>query len=247
MTGAAGMIGRYLTAALRERYDLRLTDVRAPDETFGLPFAQADIADLEAMRPICRGVDTVVHLAADPRTFAPWETLLPANVIGAYNTFQAAAEAGCRRVVFASTINAVAGYPEDTQIHTWMPVRPANLYGATKAWGEALARLYADQHGLSAICLRFGAVVSRDDTDWITPDSRFLDIILTIEDAARLVAASIDAPDDLRFGIFHGLSNNRYKRMDISDARAVLGYDPQDDAFALAEARGRAAASGGQQ
>ena len=152
-----------------------------------------------------------------------------------------------RRVVFASTINAVAGYPEDTQIHTWMPVRPANLYGATKAWGEALARLYADQHGLSAICLRFGAVVSRDDTDWITPDSRFLDIILTIEDAARLVAASIDAPDDLRFGIFHGLSNNRYKRMDISDARAVLGYDPQDDAFALAEARGRAAASGGQQ
>ena len=48
--------------------------------------------------------------------------------------------------------------------------------------------------------------------------------------------ASIDAPDDLRFGVFHGVSDNRWKRLDISDARRVLGYAPEDDAFALARA-----------
>jgi hypothetical protein len=59
-------------------------------------------------------------------------------------------------------------------------------------------------------------------------------MVLTYEDLARLVRASVDAPDDLRFGIFHGVSNNRWKRLDISDARAVLGYAPEDDVFALA-------------
>jgi hypothetical protein len=48
------------------------------------------------------------------------------------------------------------------------------------------------------------------------------------------VVACIDAPDTLCFGVFHGVSNNRWKRLDISDARAILGYAPEDDAFALA-------------
>jgi hypothetical protein len=58
-------------------------------------------------------------------------------------------------------------------------------------------------------------------------------MVLTYEDLTKLVVGSIDAPDDLRFGIFHGVSNNRWKRLDISDARAILGYNPEDDAFAL--------------
>jgi hypothetical protein len=39
--------------------------------------------------------------------------------------------------------------------------------------------------------------------------------------------------ENLKFAIFHGLSNNRFKRLDISDARALVGYEPQDDAFQL--------------
>jgi nucleoside-diphosphate-sugar epimerase len=235
ITGAAGRIGSYLTQQFGGRYELRLTDLREPPMAHPHPFVVADLADLDALRPLCRGIDTVVHLGADPRTNAPWETLLPANVIGAYNVFQAAAEAGCRRVVFASSINAVGGYPVDTQINTTMPLRPLNLYGATKAWGEVLGRLYADQHNISAICLRFGAVITGENRNWIYPGSPFISAVLTLEDLSRLVIASIEAPDDLRFGVYHGVSNNRWKRLDISDARAQLGYEPQDDAFALGE------------
>jgi nucleoside-diphosphate-sugar epimerase len=234
LTGAAGRIGSFLTEHLAGRYDFVLADLRAPTETHGFPFVQADIADLEAMRALSQGIDTVVHLAADPSTRATWESLLPRNIIGVQHVFQAAQEAGCRRVVFASSVNAVSGYSREIQVRTSMPVRPPNLYGATKAWGEALACYYADQLGLSAICLRFGWVVSRD-SEQLKLHQRMLDIALTYEDLTRLVRASIDASNDVRFGIFHGVSNNRWKRLDISDARAVLGYAPEDDAFTLAE------------
>jgi len=235
ITGAAGRIGSSLTRDLTDRYDLILSDVRAPDDPRGHPFVAADIADLDALRALCAGVDTVVHLAADPSMEATWESLLPRNLVGLYNVFQAAHEAGCRRVIFASSINAVFGYPKDVQVRTDMPVRPLNLYGASKAWGEAVACFYADQRGLSAICLRFGWVIERD-SQLLRPDHPYLDIALTYEDLTRLVVASIDAPDDLRFGVFHGVSDNRWKRLDISDARRRLGYAPQDDAFVLAHA-----------
>lgn len=233
ITGAAGRIGSSLTRDLAGRYDLSLTDVRPPADAHGFPFAEADIADQEAMRRLCQGVDTIIHLAADPSMEATWESLLPRNIVGLYNIFQAAHEAGCRRVIFASSVNAVFGYPKDVQVRTDMPVRPLNLYGASKAWGEAAACFYADQRSLSAICLRFGWVIERDSAA-IRPDHPYLDIALTYEDLTRLMIASIDAPDTLRFGIFHGVSNNRWKRLDISDARALLGYAPEDDVFALA-------------
>jgi hypothetical protein len=164
---------------------------------------------------------------------ATWDSVLPRNLVGLYNVFQAAHEASCRRVIFASSVNAVFGYPKDVQVRTDMPVRPLNLYGASKAWGEAVACFYADQRGLSAICLRFGWVIDRD-SDLIRADHPYLDIALTYNDLTRLMVASIDAPDTLRFGVFHGVSNNRWKRLDISDARALLGYMPEDDAFELA-------------
>jgi nucleoside-diphosphate-sugar epimerase len=233
ITGAAGRIGSFLTGLFADRYRLVLADIKAPAHDRH-PFVTLDITDLEATRRACDGIDTVVHLAADPSMQAVWESLLPNNLVGVYNVFEAAQQAGCRRVIFASSINAVFGYPPDVQVKTDMPIRPPNLYGATKAWGEAVARVYADQRGLSALCLRFGWVIERD-SPLLRLDHEWIDIALTYEDLGRLVAAAVEAPDSLRFGIFHGVSNNRYKRLDISDTREILGYAPQDDAFRLAE------------
>jgi nucleoside-diphosphate-sugar epimerase len=233
LTGAAGNIGTFLTTHLAARYDFVLTDIREPADKHAFPFTQADITDFEAMRRLCQGIDTVVHLAADPSMRAIWESLLPKNIVGVYNTLEAAHQAGCRRLIFASSVNAVFGYPADVQVRTDMPVRPLNLYGATKAWGEAVGRFYADLKNISVICLRFGWVVDRESAQ-IRLGHPYLDIALTYHDLAKLVAASIDAPDDLQFGIFHGVSNNRWKRLDLSDTRRILGYEPEDDAFAIA-------------
>jgi nucleoside-diphosphate-sugar epimerase len=234
VTGAAGRIGSFIIAHLVDRYDFVLSDVRRPANTHGFPFIKADISDFEAMRNLCQGINTVVHLAATVGKNAPRESLLPNNIIGVYNLFEAAHQAGCRRVVFASSVNVVDGYPAEVQIHTCMPIRPPNLYGASKVWGEAVACFYAYQKNLSAICLRLGWVVDRNEPT-LRIDHPLIDRAITYRDLTELLAASIDAPADLQFGIFHGVSNNRWKRLDISDTRAVLGYGPKDDSFVLAK------------
>jgi nucleoside-diphosphate-sugar epimerase len=236
ITGAAGRIGRFMTRHLAAGHDLLLTDRQPLPEPSGLPFRLADLADLDALAALCSGVDTVLHLAAASRPNATWEQVLPDNLVGARNVFEAAARAGCRRVVFTSSVNVVSGQLPDTAIPVRAPVRPANLYGASKAWGEALACHYAHQTRLSAICLRLGAVVERGER--LRPDGRNLDMVITDEDAAQLIVRAIEAPDAIRFAIFNGVSDNRRKQLDIADARAILNYEPEDDAFLLAE-RGR--------
>ncbi|MBC8078618.1 MAG: NAD-dependent epimerase/dehydratase family protein, partial [Chloroflexales bacterium] len=62
ITGAVGRIGSFLTRAFAGRYELLLSDVREPADTGGAPFVRADLSDLDAMRSLCQGVDTVVHL-----------------------------------------------------------------------------------------------------------------------------------------------------------------------------------------
>jgi len=168
-----------------------------------------------------------VHLAADPSPSATWDSVLNVNITGAYNTFVAAKACGCRRVVYASSIHAVSGYPSDVQVKTSEPINPGDLYGVSKCFGEALARYMAEQERLSSICLRIGAfqpIAAAKDPGSIG----MLDAWISRRDCNQLIERSIDV-QELHFAIFHGLSDNRFKRLDISDARELLGYAPQDD------------------
>ncbi len=238
VTGAAGRIGGFFTAQNKDQYDFVLTDVRPPQETYDFPFTEANITDFDVLRKLCQGVDTVIHMAAVISTEATWEHLLPNNVIGLYNVYQAAHEAGCRRVVFASTINVFTGYPdEELNIKQDAIIRPGNLYGSTKAWGEAAGSVYADTKNLSVICLRFGWVVPRDSA-YIKVGHPLLNMVATLEDTVESIRLSVEAPDSLRYHSFNVLSDNREKKLDISVTRELLGYNPQDDGFALAERNG---------
>jgi nucleoside-diphosphate-sugar epimerase len=231
MTGAAGQIGQLVIKQLADHYDFVLTDIRPLPQPSALPFTRADIADLDAVRQLCRGADTVLHLAAVPLLNALWEDLLPANLVGVYNVFQAARETGCRRVIFTSSIQVVEGHAHGFCAPT-APIRPVNLYGATKAWGEALGSVFAAQHGLSVLCLRLGWVLAANASILATgrADPSY---VLTHKDLIRLIAAALAAPDNIRFGVFHGLSANRWQRLETGVTQLLPGYAPQDDAFAL--------------
>ncbi len=188
---------------------------------------EADLSDQGALRKLCRGIDTVVHLAGNPDPSAEWEELLPANILGTYNIFAAAHAAGCRRVVFASSIHAVMGYAPDVQVKTDDPVNPADIYGVTKCFGEALGRYFAEQEGLSVIAIRIGAfqkksVARREDS------LPMVNSFVSHRDLADLMGRCVD-DEMIKFAIFHGLSNDRFKRLDISDAREFLKYAPRDD------------------
>lgn len=234
ITGAAGRIGTAFRRAYDSDYSFRLVDRRPIQEPAGHETSVADLVDLDAAREACEGIDTVLHLAADPSARATfYDTLLPLNIRMTYNMFHAAAEHGCRRLIFASSIHAVNAYPLDHQIHPDEPVRPGDLYGVTKCFGESLCAYYADREDLSCIAVRIGAF-GTEEAVRSCGDSRLLSLWVSHRDLAQLLHRCIEAPDTLRFLIVQGVSDNQFKRMDIGTARD-LGYAPQDNAFRLSE------------
>lgn len=230
VTGAAGRIGAYFAEHAPEKYDLRLMVHHEEKADAILSFGQVvrgDLGNLEELKKLCEGIDTVLHLAANPSGEAVWADILKDNIVGTYNAFVAAKVAGCRRVIYASSIHAVSGYDADVQVKTTDPVNPGDIYGVSKCFGEALGRYMAEKEGLSVIALRIGAFQPREVGEQESSVA-LMDAFVSRRDLHQLIERCIDV-ENLQFAIFNGLSNNRFKRLDISDARQLVGYEPQDD------------------
>lgn len=230
ITGAAGRIGSSLAESLKDRYDLRLHYHHTiPEHPPVSDIHIADIAKYDEIAPALVGMDAVVHMAADPSTRASWESVLDKNIIGARNVYEAALQAGVKKVVFASTNHTMGMYDRDQQwpIYASQPFRPDSLYGVSKAFGETLGRWYVDQHGLSVICLKIG---------WFLPrphDEIGLWMMLSPRDCAQVVEKAIESP--LRYGSFYAISANSRRHWDITETMEKLGYKPQDDAEVYAK------------
>ena len=223
ITGAAGRIGRTLRKGLAGRYRLlRLLDI-APlgQAAAGEEVVHSDIRDLSAIEAAMEGLDCAVHLAGMPEE-ALWDVILPANIVGTYNAFEAARRRGVRRIVFASTNHVVGFHPRERRLDENVLPRPDTRYGASKAFGEALGRLYADKHGMSVACMRIGSFQERPQ------DERQLATWISPADTVRLVGCCIDAAD-YHFLIVYGVSANRDRRW-FDAASRLIGYAPQDDA-----------------
>ncbi|MEY9093470.1 NAD-dependent epimerase/dehydratase family protein [Paenibacillus sp. RC84] len=234
ITGAGGRIGLALIPYLNDKYSLTLGDINTSKLQKwvhdGHELVDLDIRDIESCRQACKGIDTVIHLAGDPSPHASFESVLKVNIEGTYNIFKAAQEESCSRVVFASSAQVVEGYPIDTQVQPDMPVRPKNLYGVGKSFGEALASYFAYQENLPSIAIRIGAFdeVSQVGTDLTARD---MSAYISPEDMCHLIEQCVITPLQKPFEIVHAVSNNRFKRLDISKTKEVLDYSPQHDGF----------------
>lgn len=229
ITGAPGRIGSNFAKACHERYELTL--MAAPEEDASHIEAcgrvvRADLTDKDQLVELMRGHDAVVHLAATPKRNASWDALLEPNVTGCHNAFAAAHEAGVRRVVYASSVNAVCGAAADHQIQPSEPTVPANLYGAAKVFGEALARYYAQCEGMACYPLRIGSyqIPERMGRQFETPTVGKV----SWRDVNQLIRLCLDTTT-VRFAIVHGESRNDHNRMDTTRQRELLGYEPMDD------------------
>ncbi len=223
ITGAGGGIGRALRAGLHGRYPLlRLLDV-TPQEAAraGEELLSADITGLGAMRAALEDVDCVVHLAGVPRENT-WEAILPNNIVGTYNVFEAARLQRVKRVIFASSNHAVGYHRASRKIDTDVLPRPDSRYGVSKVFGEALGRMYADKYGLNVACLRIGSFREKPQ------DARQLSTWISPRDTVQLVRRCIDAPA-YHYLIVYGVSANTRSRW-INPNADFLGYQPQDNA-----------------
>ena len=242
ITGAAGRLGRLLTHGLRGGYAVRGIDRSGGRRS---EVRRVDMTKPKRIESLFDGVDTVIDLAAMPSDRLPWRDVWANNLPATLNALEAARLAGVRRFVFASSNRVTGGYereppyaaivagaydgldPGDTRlIDVSWPVRPDGAYAIGKVVGEAAARYYSDEHGLSTICLRIGTVTG----DGKPHAPRHFATLLTHDDLLRLVEAAVRAPEDVRHGVYYGVSRNTWRFWDIDDAARELGYEPQDDA-----------------
>ncbi|WP_333769734.1 NAD-dependent epimerase/dehydratase family protein [Streptomyces sp. IBSBF 2435] len=228
LTGAAGGLGTLMRGLLPSYgYRLRLLDLLPID---GEPDAiTADLADRDALRAAVRGVDAVVHLAGISLE-STFEKILRANIEGTYNLYEAAREEGVRRIVSASSNHAVGFTPrprgDDPLIPVGTPRRPDTYYGLSKCFGEDLAQLYADLHGIDTVSIRIGSCFPEPTT------VRMLSVWMSPADGARLLHAALTA-EVTGHTVVYGSSANTRLWWDLAPARA-LGYAPQDDSEVFA-------------
>lgn len=243
LTGATGYIAGQLLPALREQYDVRAIDVRAGDGVEQVDLLTADPALFE-------GIDTVVHTAyhrpagSDPQARYDGERR---NVDLMQRVYQLSLDAGVQRVVSASTNQAAKWYeqpyfagrrdrvtPEDYP-------RPDNFYGWAKAAYESLGFVYAcGSLGRKLGVVQIRIVVPREINadDFVDrPRNRYVRELagyISERDLQQLFCRSIDMPDiddtdGVPFHIFYGVSGNARTFWSITNAREVVGYEPQDD------------------
>lgn len=241
ITGAAGTIGTVLRTELADSYDLRTIDQRPGP---GIDLA-TDVRSSEQMASLVTRATAVIELAANSSVSTSWRLVLENNLAATVGTLEAARQAGVPRVVVASSnhvtgiyerdepySSVLAGQYEDLDANTFpriradSPPRPDSFYAVGKCGAEAAGRYYSEVYGLSVICLRIGTV-NRENRP---RNPREFATLLTHRDLSQLVRRCLEAPPDVRFAVFYGVSRNKWRIWDIDDAAAIIGYEPLDDA-----------------
>ena len=191
----------------------------------GEQYVKADLASLSDMESLLEGADMVVHFGAIGDE-APFDAIMQANILGAYNVWEAASRNGVKRVVYASSIHAVGMHPKTDFIGTDAPHRPDTYYGLAKCFAEDLASLYWDKRNIESVCMRILSCAQ-------VTNARALGSWLSYDDLIHLVETSINTPVT-GFSVVYGVSNNDRAPVDNSKA-SFLGYRPKDNAEQFAE------------
>jgi nucleoside-diphosphate-sugar epimerase len=168
LTGAGGGIGSNLGRVLAEHgYDVLGVDVKPPQGK-PFPWTYADLTDRASVFRLLEGVDAVVHLGEIPNMWGPFppDELFAINTRIASTVFQAASLQGCRRIVYASSVQVYGSWgdvrvpPDYVPVDERHPCRPQTAYGVSKVANEGYLRLVASQNpAISAIALRFPGVM----------------------------------------------------------------------------------------
>lgn len=156
VTGASGFVGSNLVAELQSRGHSVRAWVRDRSTTTALDNLDCerrtgDLSDVQRMAQAMRGCDWCFHVAASYHLWLrDYSSMYAANVDGTRNVIEAAAQAGCSRIVYTSTVGCI-GLPEsrngliqptdETALTT--EAQMTNPYKRSKWQAEAIARKFA--------------------------------------------------------------------------------------------------------
>jgi len=163
LSGASGNVGRILRVELQKRgIDLRSAGGSKPLEPLhpGEDVMHGDLREPAVVDRLLQGVDVLVHMAGTS-VERPLPEIIENNLRGLYEVYEGARRNGVRRVVFASSNHAFGMHTPDSRLKLDADFRPDGFYGLSKVWGEAMARMYWDKHGIEGISLRIGTAMGK--------------------------------------------------------------------------------------
>jgi UDP-glucose 4-epimerase len=175
VTGGAGFIGAYTVVDLVAKgHEVTVIDDLRHRSPTPLP-ASVDVIEVDICSPGAAEIirefrpSSILHLAAQGGVLRSWRDPVGdanQNVAGTINILDAAVDAACKRVVFASSGGAIYGATEVLPTPEDTTPAPRSPYGAAKLAAEGYLRLFERRRGLSTIALRFGNVYgpSQDGT-----------------------------------------------------------------------------------
>lgn len=202
---------------------------------YPLEARKINLSNIEVLKKAMEGIDIVINFAANSNPDAEFPEILEPNIVGAYNVFEAARQMKVKRIIFASSVHSIRGYPLGYEVkHNEVP-RPLNFYGASKVFGEALCHVFSHKYGISCLAIRIGAYVPDDKKEIVCYTREYYDYVISQRDLAQLIHKCVVAPDEIKFGILSGISNNKRKYMDLRFTEELVGYKPEDDAFEMCE------------
>ena len=229
VSGAAGSIGRVLTAGLTDlEHEVVGLDLVPPPEGDDRPWHVVDCTDPDAVRAVLaeERLDAIVHLAGNPDEGSLPDSLT-SHVVTTAALLDAAVAHDVRRFVYASSNHAVGRTPRTDVVTTETRPRPDTFYGVGKVASEALLSLYTDRYGMDTLACRIGSF--RDEPASV----RQLSTWLSHDDCVRMIDACLTTPAP-GFAVLYGISANTRAWWDLEPGRA-LGYQPMDDAEDFAD------------
>lgn len=223
LSGAEGNIGRVLRARLPTLgYEVRsasLAPLQPQREDEAL--VHGDLREREVVDRLLDGADVLIHMAGTS-VERPLEEIIDNNLRALVEVYEGARRHGVRRVIFPSSNHVVGMHSVDDKLELDCAPRPDTFYGLSKMWGEGIARMYWDKHGIESVCVRIGTCIERPT------EFRHLSTWLGWDDLMHLIQQCVETPD-LGFLVVWGVSNNT--RSYWSNAQAArLGYSPRQNA-----------------
>jgi uronate dehydrogenase len=221
LSGASGNMGRILRTELQKRgVDLRSAGGRTPLHPLhaGEDVMHGDLRNPAVVDQLLREVDVLIHLAGTS-VERPLPEIIENNLVGLHQIYEGARRNKVRRVVFASSNHAFGMHSVKDKLKLDAPFRPDSFYGLSKVWGEAMARMYWDKHGIEGISVRIGSAFDKPPADF-----RQLSTWFGTEDVVQLMMRCIEVPD-IGYMAVWGVSNNTRSYWDNTGAEK-LGFKP---------------------